>query len=55
METDRAASHVEFFAKAVQRVEVRNGRYWSNKPEMLYSRISCFHITLGTYENATFS
>ena len=28
METDRAASHVEFFAKAVQRVEVRNGRYW---------------------------
>jgi len=28
METDRAASHVEFFAKACTAIGSKNGRYW---------------------------
>jgi hypothetical protein len=56
METNRAVSHVEFFAKAcTAMLEVReNGRYRVNEPETITVTFPVVHITLGIGENATF-
>src|ERR1700722_41076 len=56
MEANRAASHVEFFAKACTAIleVVENGRYRvKNYRERLQS-IPYLDITLGTSKNATF-
>jgi hypothetical protein len=56
MEASRAASHVEFFAKACTAIleVVENGRYRvKNYRERLQS-IPYLDITLGTSKNATF-
>jgi hypothetical protein len=56
METDQAASHVEFFAKACK----ANVGSWKRAVQGqrtgdAYNHIPYLHITLGIYKNATFS
>jgi hypothetical protein len=63
MEADRAASHVEFFAKActaIVEVEKPGGTGSSNQVKQIRSATDCpapllLHITLVTSKKATFS